>query len=112
MRALNALRRLRNQGRLQGWPLDKETAPEPKDKTQKKHQQAIVLEPPMLAYLAEKIGQLQRVCDPAFVGVVWGAGCLKYHSTPRKITMSSFHAFCCQGKQAQNQDGFYCTPRL
>ena len=76
MRALNALRRLRNQGRLQGWPLDKVTAPEPKDKTQKKHQQAIVLEPPMLAYLAEKIGQLQRVCDPAWMPLLGSCGVL------------------------------------
>jgi hypothetical protein len=28
-------------------------------------------------------------------------------STPRKITKSSFHAFCCQGKQSQNREGFY-----
>ena len=29
----------------------------------------------------------------------------------RKITKSSFHTFCCQGKQSQDREGFYsCAP--
>ena len=69
----------------------------------------------MLAFLEERIEQLQRVKDPAWRALLgsWlvGAGCLRYRhvsvSVPRKITMSSFHAFCAQGKQAQNREGFY-----
>ena len=77
------MRWLNNQGKL-GWPLDRFTAPEPKDKTQQKHQQAIVLEPPMLAHLEEKIERLQRVKDPAWMALLgsWlvGAGWLRYRS--------------------------------
>ena len=61
-----------------------------------------------------------RVKDPAWRALLgsWvvGAGCLRYHhvqvSVPRKITTSTFHAFCVQGgKQAQNREWFYwCVP--
>ena len=44
--------------------LERASVPERKEKTREKHQQAIVLEWPMLAYLEEKIEQLQRVQDP------------------------------------------------
>lgn len=68
----------------------------------------------MLGFLEAKIAA--AACE----GLEWmplvglslvGAGCLRYRrvsiSTPRKITKSSFHALCCQGKQPQNREGFY-----
>ena len=67
VRALNAFRWLNNQGRL-GWPLDRVTAPEPNDKTQKKHQKAIVLEPPMLAQPQKRGFATQPGCR------CWGLG--------------------------------------
>ena len=77
--------------------------PEPKDKTQRKRQQAIVLEPPMPAFLEERIEQLRRVKDPAWRALLgsWlaGAGCLRcrhiMRSVPRNMTLCSltFQAF-------------------
>ena len=34
-------------------------------------------------------------------------------SVPRKVSLSTFHAWCSQGKQMQNRAGFYwCAPAV
>ena len=117
-RALQSLRWLSNNGRLQ-WQLDRLKPPKVIGKVRKARSQAVVVEPPMLLTLEGRIIEMQQARDPAWTAALssWlvASGCLRYKhlclSTPVKISREFFHGHCRKGKQSQNRQGFdWCAP--
>ncbi|CAJ1359411.1 unnamed protein product, partial [Effrenium voratum] len=117
-RALQSLRWLSNNGRLQ-WQLDRLKPPKVIGKVRKARSQAVVVEPPMLLTLEGRIIEMQQARDPAWTAALssWlvASGCLRYKhlclSTPVKISREFFHGHCRKGKQSHNRQGFdWCAP--
>ena len=112
-RALQSLRWLSNNGRLQ-WQLDRLKPPKVIGKVRKARSQAVVVEPPMLLTLEGRIIEMQQARDPAWTAALssWlvASGCLRYKhlslSTPVKISREFFHGHCLKGKQSHNRQGF------
>ena len=120
-RAMAALRWMKNNLYLK-WPIQELTQPakskylQPSSTTTLKHynSQATCAEPVMIAKLEEAIEEMQEQGNPRWLGLLsqWlqavGGLRLKYikKSTPRKLTNSTFHAWCQRGEQKSNQGGF------
>ena len=68
-RALQSLRWLSNNGRLQ-WQLDRLKPPKIIGKVRKARSQAVVVEPPMLLTLEGKIIEMQQARDPAWTAAL------------------------------------------
>ena len=82
-------------------------------------QQAMVVEPPLLSHLEDRISAMCKAGDARWTALLgqWlvGVGVLRYKhlnlSTVLKITPSTVHCFCTKGKQAKLRQGFYwCVP--
>ena len=115
-RGLQALRWISKNAQLQ-WAL-----PELRRVKQPKavgEQQAMVVEPPLLSHLEDRISAMCKAGDARWTALLgqWlvGVGVLRYKhlnlSTVLKITPSTVHCFCSKGKQAKLRQGFYwCVP--
>ena len=115
-RGLQALRWISKNAQLQ-WEL-----PELRRVKQPKavgEQQAMVVEPPLLSHLEDRISAMCKAGDARWTALLgqWlvGVGVLRYKhlnlSTVLKITPSTVHCFCTKGKQAKLRQGFYwCVP--
>ena len=115
-RGLQALRWISKNAQLQ-W-----TLPELRRVKQPKavgEQQAMVVEPPLLSHLEDRISAMCKAGDARWTALLgqWlvGVGVLRYKhlnlSTVLKITPSTVHCFCTTGKQAKLRQGFYwCVP--
>ena len=82
-------------------------------------QQGMVVEPPLVSHLEDRISAMCRAGDARWTALLgqWlvGVGVLRYKhlnlSTVLKITPSTVHCFCTKGKQAKLRRGFYwCVP--
>ncbi len=112
-RALASLKWLNNQGQF-GWPVQDLHIPAPSN-PRKKRGQALVITPPMLTFLEEQAEAMWVAGDEHWTCLLgnWmvAAGCMRYkhllRSEPRRISLSTFHAFCGRGKQRDNRKGFY-----
>ena len=112
-RALASLKWLNNQGQF-GWPVQDLHIPAPANPRKKKGQ-ALVITPPMLTFLEEQAEAMWVAGDEHWTCLLgnWmvAAGCMRYkhllRSEPRRISLSTFHAFCGRGKQRDNRKGFY-----
>ena len=111
-RSLNSLRWLARQGDLP-WQLHRATVPAVRVRKRKKGQ-AVVVCPPMLGFLEERIEGCYKAGDPAWSALLgsWmiAAGVLRYkhisRAIPRKISMSTS-----RGKQRKLRTGFdFCIP--
>ena len=108
VRALNSLRWMSRQGQLQ-WPLEG-IRTTPTTETPKAHKHAVVVEPPMIAFLEDATEDHYRLNNSNWRRLLgcWlvGQGGLRYRhlslSTPTKLTVSTLHAHCARGKQAHN----------
>ena len=115
-RGLQALRWISKNAQLQ-WAL-----PELRRVKQPKavgEQQAMVVEPPLLSHLEDRISAMCKAGDARWTALLgqWlvGVGVLRHKhlnlSTVLKITPSTVHCFCTKGKQAKLRQGFYwCVP--
>ena len=115
-RGLQALRWISKNAQLQ-W-----TLPELRRVKQPKavgEQQAMVVEPPLLSHLEDRISAMCKAGDARWTALLgqWlvGVGVLRCKhlnlSTVLKITPSTVHCFCTKGKQAKLRQGFYwCVP--
>ena len=79
----------------------------------------MVVEPPLLSHLEDRISAMCKAGDARWTALLgqWlvGVGVLRYKhlnlSTVLKITPSTVHCFCTKGKQAKLRQGFYwCVP--
>lgn len=118
-RALNSLRWWCKQGQL-SWELSQLTAPTARSRKTSK-QQAIVVEPPMIPYLEEKIERLHATGEERWSALLgsWitAFGVLRYRhiarSSPRRLTKSTLHCRCSKGKQRRLREGFaFCIPAV
>lgn len=115
-RALNALRWLSKAGSLQ-FNLSNIVLPTPKSNRQRKKQQAIVVEPPMLPFLEQAIAQCWEQSNPKWsallsswliaVGVMRRQHLLR--SEPVRLSRSTLHLWCDKGKQSSKRGGFPWT---
>lgn len=117
-RALASLKWISNQGHL-NWDLHGLTAPKTETRRRRKAGQAVLVAPPMMIHLEEKVEALHGHGDPKWMAVLssWmsAAGCLRYRhllrSVPRKLTKSTMHCLCKKGKQRRLRSGFsFCLP--
>ena len=118
-RAYFSLKWFSKLGRLQ-W--DFSDVPVPQRKTPAKQanpEQAVAVEPPMIAALEERIQAMYEAGDPRWRALLssWlvAFGVLRYkhimRARPVKVTPSSFHGYCPKGKQKANRGGFsFCIP--
>ena len=115
-RGLQALRWISKNAQLQ-WAL-----PELRRVKQPKavgEQQAMVVEPPLLSHLEDRISAMCKAGDARWTALLgqWllGMGVLQYKHLNKhlnlsiilKITPSTVHCFCTKGKQAKLRQGFY-----
>ena len=107
------------QGQL-SWELSQLTAPTARSRKTSK-QQAIVVEPPMIPYLEEKIERLHATGEERWSALLgsWitAFGVLRYRhiarSSPRRLTKSTLHCRCSKGKQRRLREGFaFCIPAV
>lgn len=111
-RALNSLKWLNKHGHL-GWDVVDLTCPA-SIRPRSKRGQAAVISPPMLMFLEEQAEQMCRSGEDRWSCLLgsWmvAAGCMRYRhltrSTPRRVSMSTFHATCHRGKQRFTRKGF------
>ena len=117
-RALASLKWISNQGHLQ-WDLAGLVAPKTTTARRRKAGQAVLVAPPMMIHLEERIEAMHGVGDPKWTAVLasWmsAAGCLRYRhlvrSYPRKLSKSTLHCTCSKGKQRHLRKGFsFCLP--
>ena len=82
-------------------------------------EQAVAVEPPMIAALEERIQSMYEAGNPRWRGLLssWlvAFGVLRYkhfmRARPVNITQSTFHGYCPKGKQKVNRGGFsFCIP--
>ena len=82
-------------------------------------QQAMVVEPPLVSHLEDRIAAMCKAGDARRTALLgqWlvGVGVLRHKhlnlSSVLKITPSTVHCFCAKGKQAKLRRGFYwCVP--
>ena len=113
-RAYHSLKWFSKHGRLQ-WDFADVPIPARKNPPkQARPEQAVAVEPPMVAALEEKIQSLYEAGDPRWRGLLssWlvAFGVLRYQhimrSRPVKVTPCSFHGYCPKGKQKANRGGF------
>ena len=113
-RAYHSLKWFSKHGRLQ-WDFSDVPVPARKNPPkQARPEQAVAVEPPMVAALEEKIQSLYEAGDPRWRGLLssWlvAFGVLRYQhimrSRPVKVTPCSFHGYCPKGKQKANRGGF------
>lgn len=117
-RALASLKWISNQGHLQ-WDLAGLVAPKTSTARRRKSGQAVLVAPPMMIHLEERIEAMHGVGDPKWTAVLasWmsAAGCLRYRhllrSFPRQLSKSTLHCTCRKGKQRRLRGGFsFCLP--
>jgi hypothetical protein len=118
-RAYHSLKWFSKHGRLQ-WDFSDVPVPSRKNPPKKANpEQAVAVEPPMIAALEERIQAMYEAEDPRWRGLLssWLVtfGVLRYkhimRARPVKVTPSSFHGFCPKGKQRANRGGFsFCIP--
>ena len=118
-RAFHSLKWFSKHGRLQ-WDFSDVPVPSRKNPPKKANpEQAVAVEPPMIAALEERIQAMYEAEDPRWRGLLssWLVtfGVLRYkhimRARPVKVTPSSFHGFCPKGKQRANRGGFsFCIP--
>ena len=111
--ALASLKWLNNHGQF-GWPVQDLHLPAPSHPRQKRGQ-AVVITPPMLTFLEEQAEAMWLAGDEHWTCLLgnWmvATGCMRYkhllRAERRRISLSTFHAFCGRGKQRENRKGFY-----
>ncbi|CAK9074631.1 ATP-dependent Clp protease ATP-binding subunit clpA-like [Durusdinium trenchii] len=113
-RALNALRWLSKAGSLQ-FNLTNIVLPTPKSNRQRKKQQAIVVEPPMLPFLEQAIAQCWEQSNPKWSALLssWliAVGVMRHQhllrSEPVRLSRSTLHLWCEKGKQSSKRAAFH-----
>ena len=118
-RAFHSLKWFSKHGRLQ-WDFSDVPVPARKNPPKQANpEQAVAVEPPMIAALEERIQSLYEAGDPRWRGLLssWlvAFGVLRYkhimRARPVKVTPCSFHGYCPKGKQKANRGGFsFCIP--
>ena len=113
-RAFHSLKWFSKHGRLQ-WDFSDVPVPARKNPPKQANpEQAVAVEPPMIAALEERIQSLYEAGDPRWRGLLssWlvAFGVLRYkhimRARPVKVTPCSFHGYCPKGKQKANRGGF------
>ena len=118
-RAFQSLKWFSKHGRLQ-WDFSDVPVPARKNPPKQANpEQAVAVEPPMIAVLEECIQAMCEAGDPRWRGLLssWlvAFGVLRYkhimRARPVKVTPCSFHGYCPKGKQKANRAGFsFCIP--
>ena len=111
-RALNSIKWLNKHGKLD-WDVGDLSCPS-STRPRRKKGQASVISPPMLMFLEEQAEQMCRSGDDRWSCLLgsWmvATGCMRYRhltrSSPRRVSMSTFHASCSRGKQRASRKGF------
>ena len=113
VRALASLKWLNKAGTM-GWTLTNIQIPEAPNVRTRKRQQAVVAEPGMIPFLEAGIITASEHNNPEWMALLanWlcAVGCLRHRhitkSTPQRLSASTIHAWCAQGKQAHSRNGF------
>ena len=113
VRALASLKWLNKAGTM-GWTLTNIQIPEAPNVRTRKRQQAVVAEPGMIPFLEAGIITASEHNNPEWMALLanWlcAVGCLRHQhitkSTPQRLSASTIHAWCAQGKQAHSRNGF------
>ena len=113
VRALASLKWLNKAGEM-GWSLTNVSVPVAPNTRTRKRQQAVVAEPGMIAFLERGIVAAADHNNPEWMALLanWlcAIGCLRHRhltkSTPQRLSASTLHAWCSQGKQAHSRSGF------
>ena len=113
-RALASFKWLSRNGSLD-WDMAGLTAPAPRGKRAKAKGQAIVVAPPMLPFLEERVEELFNSNDERWTALLgsWivAVGCLRYQhvlrTQPRRVSLSTVHCWCTKGKQRSRRSGFH-----
>ena len=112
-RALASLKWLNKAGTM-GWNLTNIQVPAAPNVRTRKRQQAVVAEPGMLPFLEAGIITAAEHNNPEWMALLanWlcAVGCLRHRhitrSSPQRLSASTIHAWCTQGKQAHSRNGF------
>ena len=112
-RSLASLKWLNTNGQLQ-WDVNELTVP-PQTNPRQKKGQAPVITPPMLPFLEEQAEAMCLAGDEKWTcllaGWVIATGCLRHkhlvRTTPRRVSLSTFHGLCHKGKQKHTRAGFH-----
>ena len=113
VRALASLKFFNKAGTM-GWTLTNIQIPEAPNVRTRKRQQAVVAEPGMIPFLEAGIITASEHNNPEWMALLanWlcAVGCLRHRhitkSTPQRLSASTIHAWCAQGKQAHSRNGF------
>ena len=112
-RALASLKWLNKAGTM-GWNLTNIQLPVAPNVRTRKRQQAVVAEPGMIPFLEAGIITAAEHNNPEWMALLanWlcAVGCLRHRhitkSSPQRLSASTIHAWCSQGKQAHSRNGF------
>ena len=112
-RALASLKWLNKAGTM-GWNLTNIQLPVATNVRTRKRQQAVVAEPGMIPFLEAGIITAAEHNNPEWMALLanWlcAVGCLRHRhitkSSPQRLSASTIHAWCSQGKQAHSRNGF------
>ena len=117
-RALNSLKWLNKHASLH-MELENLVLPTPASMRQRARNQALVVEPPMLAFLERGIEDQYNSKNPKWTALLssWlvAVGVMRHQhlvrSEPMRLSRSTLHMFCDKGKQASKRSGFeWCVP--
>ena len=117
-RALNSLKWLNKHASLH-MELENLVLPTPASMRQRARNQALVVEPPMLAFLGRGIEDQYNSKNPKWTALLssWlvAVGVMRHQhlvrSEPMRLSRSTLHMFCDKGKQASKRSGFeWCVP--
>ena len=117
-RALNSLKWLNKHASLR-MELENLVLPTPASMRQRARNQALVVEPPMLAFLERGIEDQYNSKNPKWTALLssWlvAVGVMRHQrlvrSEPMRLSRSTLHMFCDKGKQASKRSGFeWCVP--
>ena len=117
-RALNSLKWLNKHASLR-MELENLVLPTPASMRQRARNQALVVEPPMLAFLETGIEDQYNSKNPKWLALLssWlvAVGVMRHQrlvrSEPMRLSRSTLHMFCDKGKQASKRSGFeWCVP--
>ena len=117
-RALNSLKWLNKHASLR-MELENLVLPTPASMRQRARNQALVVEPPMLAFLERGIEDQYNSKSPKWTALLssWlvAVGVMRHQhlvrSEPMRLSRSTLHMFCDKGKQASKRSGFeWCVP--
>ena len=97
-----------------GWNLTNIQLPVAPNVRTRKRQQAVVAEPGMIPFLEAGIITAAEHNNPEWMALLanWlcAVGCLRHRhitkSSPQRLSASTVHAWCSQGKQARSRNGF------